>query len=204
MENQKTKMTSKEKFIKWRNYQTCQEAIYIACLNEFCEIQLKKPTKKAYVTMQFFQIESLNFSDEDIIQFSKLVQLLVKQRMEYEVSIGVEQKTAARRSENYKFSISLNLLNDLLTEFGYVLRDKIYFNSNPKRNVKKKNESQKESIGETIHFIFKNGKILFDKEKIESIGKNINSYLLNLFNDKNIIVLKRKDSMLNSFVNFSE
>ncbi|BFU21102.1 hypothetical protein EHI8A_000080 [Entamoeba histolytica HM-1:IMSS-B] len=192
------KLSSKEKFIKWRNYQTCQEAIFLACLNEFCDIQIHKPAKKALVTMQFLPIESLIFSNEDSISFSKLIQTLVKQRMNYEVSIGVVPKTATRRSENYRFILSLNILCDLLSEFGYVLLSKA---PSPRKHRKKKEPSDKDALGETIHFIIRNGKVLFNKERIETVGKKVNQYINSIFTTNNTsIIISKNDPCLNSFV----
>ncbi|ELP83505.1 hypothetical protein EIN_377600 [Entamoeba invadens IP1] len=167
------KLTSKEKFIKWRNYQSSQESVFLAIINQYCDITIHKPVKKALVTLQFVQIDELSFSPTDTINFSKLVQNLVKQRLEYEVSIGVLPKTAMRRSENYRFTITLNLLVDLLSEFRYVLNTKPPVSKKAKEAVR----NEKDTIGETIHSIAKDGIILFGKQAIERTGRLISCYL---------------------------
>lgn len=198
-EPKETKSNSKEKFIKWRNYQTHQQCVFLACLNEFCSIEMKKPTKRVVVTLQFFQIESLIFSEEDKIYFNKHVQMLVKQRLDYEIKIGIEQKKAARRSENYRFTLALNVLNDLLCEFGYVLTRRI---AQTKRYARKKKQLKdsidphKDTMGETIHYIWRNGKLLFERSDIETIGKEINNYFLSLFEKNDSVHIGMKDPVL--------
>ena len=204
-EPKETKLNSKEKFVKWRNNQTHQQCVFLACLNEFCAIEIKKPIKRVVVTLQFFQVEALLFSEDDIIYFHKHVQMLVRQRLEYEIKIGIDPKKASRRSENYRFTLALNVLNDMLSEFGYTLSRKV---AQSRRYCKRKEEKQKEQIdpqkdtmGETIHYIWRNGKLLFERQQIEIIGKEINDYFNSLFDEKETITIGLKDPYLMKLIN---
>ena len=118
MENQKTKMTSKEKFIKWRNYQTCQEAIYIACLNEFCEITFLPPMKQSKVTKQYLRIKEIKYQNEQI-NIQNYLKQKCKKTYQEDIRKGTTQKTAKRRLQIYRKAEEIRFYHQILIENGY-------------------------------------------------------------------------------------
>ncbi|KAL7714699.1 TATA-binding protein-associated phosphoprotein [Entamoeba marina] len=179
------KIDSKEKFTRWRNYQALQQALFLGLINQYCDIVFAKPFKKTKATLQFIQVNTLVFSDDDIIPFATYIQQRCKLRMENDIEHGVLEKTAMRRYENNKFAAVLHFLTDLLLEFGY-------FFSTTTTNGKNGTPCT-----DTVKNIFNNGNLVFNKHDIEEKGKLINEYICSKFNENETnYVIHRKDTTI--------
>ena len=100
--------------IENRNYQVIQQSFLITLLNQYCEIHLTKQKKRSHVTLPFFTIEKIIFSDSDVILFNDLVEKRCTEIKNYDIQNGVAIKTAARRYKSNKITEVLHLLMDLV------------------------------------------------------------------------------------------
>ena len=174
------KKTNESKFNQWKNYQSIQECMLIGLLNRYSDIKIKRPFKKATVTIPFVTIEKVIFNKTDIINVVEFLNKRCQERMEYELKIGVSSKTALRRYKTNKFTETNHLLMDLLLDMGYLFNTTI---PPHKKNLQ---------AHETIQAIFDRSGRCYRREMIVTIGTKINSYFSKYFEstDEPIILLK--------------
>ncbi|EKE41577.1 hypothetical protein ENUP19_0085G0018 [Entamoeba nuttalli] len=170
----------KEKFQAFRNYQTQQQTFLLALLNKNCSITISKPFKTSKVCLQFFKIETLKFSDTDIIQFESFVSQRCKQREKFDMKNGISEKTARRRSESNKRIISLGLMKDILTEHGAVFETERTSGKNGALVI------------ETICSVNIDGK-QFSKSDIERIAQTIYTLLIRRMRLCSFLILTKND-----------
>ncbi|KAL7721953.1 TATA-binding protein-associated phosphoprotein [Entamoeba marina] len=164
----KKKNSSKEKFKRWKDYQSLQEAV-LGLLNKHCDIVYRNPFKKTVVTVQFISVDKLIFTENDVVDVIGFIQQRCKERMECDIQNGVSQKTAMRRYDNNKFSETLHLLCDLLIELGFQFQT----TKTPAKDYQQTHE--------TVVDIYNNDGFLFGKVDIMNKGKRINDYLCSMF-----------------------
>ena len=109
-------------FRKARNYQTEQQAVFIALLNLGYDIEIIRPQRRSHMTHSFLKINALiNNRTGDAIDFHTLLQNRIKSMYDNDISNGVTAKTAARRMECNKISEELHLLTEILKKDGVML-----------------------------------------------------------------------------------
>ena len=186
MNNQPTE----SKFNQWKNYQSIQECMLIGLLNSYSEIKIKKPFKKAMVTVPFVAIDKIIFNKTDIINVSEFLNKRCQERMNYEIQIGVSSKTALRRYKTNKFSETNHLLMDLLLDLGYLFNTTI---PPHKKNLQ---------AHETIQAIFDREGRCYTRQMINLIGSKINAYFAAYFEfNKDPIILEKNHKQIEEIIN---
>ncbi|ELP93242.1 hypothetical protein EIN_055970 [Entamoeba invadens IP1] len=153
------------KYQIYKNYQVFQESILIKLLLPYCDIVFCKPSKRTTTTFQFLYIKEIKFNNYSI-NVVDYIERRCTEISEMERRKGVKEKTTMRRFENNRFTECLHFLSDLLSEFGY------FFNTTKSQG---KNGIAK---SETIQQIFKDGRIVFNRNMVEVLGKNMHTSLL--------------------------
>ena len=144
-----------------RNKQSIQQLMLLALLNRHCTIVLKK-TRKSVLTAQFVGIERIEFNDDDMINVSEFLTRRVKEQYDFDISHGVDKKTAIRRMQTNRRIETMRLLVDLLVELGYTIIAKY---------AKGKHETNKMDIIESITY---KGNALHIHS--QSIGDELNEF----------------------------
>ncbi|KAL7717590.1 TATA-binding protein-associated phosphoprotein [Entamoeba marina] len=166
----------------YRNYQTIQETICIALLNQFSDISIKQPTKKSVVTQQFMRINTISFGDEDDIDVTGFLRGRCLDHKNFDLKSGVSTKTADRRYQNNKKIEMLHLLIDLLMVNGYHFKTKT---TEGKSGVFKL---------EAIKEIYYKDKLVYTNSEIEERAAQINQYLVHRLHQSNgELTLERND-----------
>ncbi|GAB1225082.1 hypothetical protein ENUP19_0241G0007 [Entamoeba nuttalli] len=172
-----------------RNYQVYQQALFLGILNQSSSMIIQKPIKKAIVTQQLVTVNSLQFSRDDQIAISDLIERRCKEMMKLDLSNGLREKTAIRRYETNKVTEVLHLLSDILNEFGFTFR------------TSKTTGKNKSAIAETVNVMYFKGRKAYSKQQITQIGMKINQYLYEKCaeGDGNTII-ERNDPMIHSLL----
>ncbi|KAL7717740.1 TATA-binding protein-associated phosphoprotein [Entamoeba marina] len=142
--------TPKMNFRNQRNYQTAQQAILIALLNEQCDITIRRPVKRCVVKS---------------LCLINLLKKRCKEREKHDIGVGVSKKTAIRRYETNRITEGLHLLMDIL------FTQKYFFNTRKTRG--KKGVIKSEAMQE----IFFNEHFLMNKDDIQKKGDEINQII---------------------------
>ncbi|EMD42861.1 ORF 0.75, putative [Entamoeba histolytica HM-3:IMSS] len=113
----------KFKFKHWNetNLQVELQSICLCLLSAHCKIVVGKPNRYSSLTKQFVKIKEIEFNRFDSINVIKFTKDRVSMKMCLECSKqNINAKTALRRLQPIKKKIVMNLLIDLLIEFGYL------------------------------------------------------------------------------------
>ncbi|EDR29294.1 hypothetical protein EDI_213690 [Entamoeba dispar SAW760] len=175
-----------EKYFEIRNYLMCQQGVLLLLLNQHFDITITRPTKKSLVTGQVIKVKTLRdkFAEVDVVDF---VEERCKEKMRVDMANGINEISACRRYTNNKIAENHHLLLDMLRMYG------ITFNTTFSSG--KHNSTKLETISE----IFINSKVLFTKNQIKAIGKEINNYFFNLVDKEKEVVLEKNNQFLQSF-----
>ena len=172
------------------NYQCIAQSILIGLLSKHSEIELTKPNKKCLVTQQFIKINSIKFSEDDVIKMNDFIENRCHERKNYEIhSLENDERTATRRIQNYKRIETIHVLIDLLREFQYQFKSKYV---EGKKGVLKL---------ETIQSIYKDGKLILNSDDIHSKGLKMNDYLYNIIlTSGNHFILNSSNAFVNQLI----
>ena len=179
-----------EIYTETKNYLVCQQSIFIAILNQYCHMNLSKPTKRSNITEQFIKIQSIQYgsNSENDVDFSGLIEQRVKERLEFDIQLGITEVTAKRRVTSNKIHESLHYLIDMLSILDYQFHI---------TTIGGKNNSMKI---DTVHAIFFKNKLLFDEKQIKENGEKINHYLCSEIGDKKEYDLEMNNKTLLSYI----
>ncbi|ELP93270.1 hypothetical protein EIN_056450 [Entamoeba invadens IP1] len=167
-------------FREIRNYQSEQECVLLALLNQFYAITFTAHKKQTLVTVPFFRI--LTIEDKDPIYFKELIERRISERLNSEVAEGSSLKTALRRCENYRVVDTVHTLADMLELKGFDFDVHV---STGKRGTLK---------AESIFGIRnENDFFLFDQEQISRIGGEVSKYLHSLESVDGVCTIQRMD-----------
>ncbi|EAL48559.1 hypothetical protein EHI8A_116050 [Entamoeba histolytica HM-1:IMSS-B] len=184
--SQKEKVPCKITSRKLRDYQTCQQGVFVGLLNQFCDITITKPPKKAVITHQFIKIKSISFSYKDSIVIEEFLQKRCNDHKSYDLSLGCSEKTANRRFQTNKKTEVLHLLLDFLTEFGY------FFEVNTTKGKKGTMKLQ------NIEKIYCDGKFLMGINDIYDYGFRINDIVCQMLDKKEEFILLKNEPTIRS------
>ncbi|KAL7712678.1 Uncharacterized protein QTN25_009693 [Entamoeba marina] len=174
-------------YCDFKNYQVIQQAVMLAYLNQFADIELKKKKKSVTNIYQFMQVVSISFSNGDNINFSDLISSKCIEMMKEEIEMGISETTAMRRFHKNRIVHSLHLLMDILSELGFFFNTYI---TNGKNGVVR---------AETIRSMFYDDKLL-KKDDIVTIGKRIFKCLDEQFEEKKVFTLKKNTLLRTALV----
>ncbi|ELP85433.1 hypothetical protein EIN_087450 [Entamoeba invadens IP1] len=165
-----------------RNYQTLQQAVLIALLNQYAEVVFKQPAKKSVTTYQFMRIKSIKFTPQNTIAFNEFLKRRCVEHYTFDITNNTPMKTAKRRYQTNKKTDGIHLLMDLLTECGYFF-------------VTKLTEGKSGTVKlDNIIQILKDGKTVVEKNELCKIGETVNEMLTKwLENSGKEMVLKRNN-----------
>ncbi|KAL7721914.1 Uncharacterized protein QTN25_000702 [Entamoeba marina] len=158
--------------------QVLQHFLFISLLSEFCDIKIKRPSKKSKVTRLYARIKALDFGD-DILDVSKFLKKRCNELKQQDIALGVSRKTIARRYQQYKRLEMNNLLVDLLMIKGYSF---IF------ENVSKHSNKTPDILEE----IYWNDELLYTKDDIISKSLEIKAVLLNEFHTSKQFIVKKR------------
>ncbi|EKE37296.1 hypothetical protein ENUP19_0057G0008 [Entamoeba nuttalli] len=178
IKTEKTWKEPKKDFRTVRNQQVYQQGILLALLNQYFDIEIRKPLKKAHSFEQLIRIHRLIIGSESI-DVEKFCDHRCKEKFQKDLCKGINEKTAKRRLENIRIVEMVFLLMDILMEFGYLFDTSC--TKGKKGTVKY----------ERIQNIFYNGKKIYDYNHFISIGKSVNSYLLLSLSNQDSFYWKR-------------
>ncbi|ELP83541.1 hypothetical protein EIN_378760 [Entamoeba invadens IP1] len=173
---------------KLRDYQTCQQGIFIGLLNKFCDITIIKPPKKAVITHQFVKIKTISFNFEDFIDIEEFLQRRCNDHKFDDMKQGCSEKTANRRFQTNKKTEALHLLLDVLGEVGY------FFEVNTTKGKKGTMKLQ------NVERIYQNEKYLFGIDEIYDVGFKINE-VMNVSCQSSILKSKKCSLKMNNSCN---
>ncbi|ELP92195.1 hypothetical protein EIN_381720 [Entamoeba invadens IP1] len=175
-------------FREIRNYQSEQECVLLALLNQFYGLTFTPHKKQTLVTVPFFRI--LTIKDKDTIYFKELIERRINERLNAEVVEGSSLKTALRRCENYRIVDTIHILADMLELKG--------FDFDVHLSTGKRGTLKAESIfgvrDQTDSF-------LFDQEQISNLGGEISKYLHSLASTDGICTLEKCDTTIKRILN---
>ncbi|EKE39796.1 hypothetical protein ENUP19_0218G0024 [Entamoeba nuttalli] len=174
---------NKHSYIDNRNYQSKVRAFCIALLNRHCDINLKKRSCRKLLTIPFLQIQRLYFSDDNVIDLQAVIKRRVYSLEEKDIKNNINTQRAFHRKKKNGYRESINIINDLLSEFGYC----IHSSQTPGRY-----NTVKMDIVKSITF---NG-IIYDKIAIERIGEEMCKEIEKKFGNERTFVLKQNDNTL--------
>jgi len=183
----KRRASDEHAFQKLRNYQVYQQAIFIALLNQFFELLVKAPVKRSVVSLQLLRIESIKYLS-DIIGVNDFVMARCKEKYKKDISSGIGEKTAKRRSDTNRVTELLHLLQDLLREKGFAFHSKF---------TDGKNGAQ---IIETVCSIQGPDGFFISQQEIIHKGALISKYLTDKLVSSSEITLPKEDMMLRNIL----
>ncbi|ELP92127.1 hypothetical protein EIN_380740 [Entamoeba invadens IP1] len=174
---------SNAKYKVLRNYQAEQQAILLGLLNQSSEIVISKPPKKTSSTLQFLNIKSITFNNQQTINFDELIMRRREEKILAEMNNGIPEKTAVRRMDNFKFTECLHALTDLLFLSGYLF------------NVKQSTGKNNDKYDTLLSIYFKNT-LLYNTVDIENFGSAINTKIVSVMDKSNNFTLHQGDLRL--------
>ncbi|EDR29573.1 hypothetical protein EDI_332470 [Entamoeba dispar SAW760] len=174
----------RNEYCSQRNYQSKVRAFCIGLLNQYADIEVKLGTKKAYQTLPFVRVDSIYFSNEDIVRLQALVKIRVATLEAIDLRKNVKQKTALFRKKKNTMIESIHLLIDILREKGFEIES--HFSQGRNETLKR----------ETVISIRK-GSLFWNKQMIEIIGERLCINLVQRIGGSTLVKVPKKDSQIN-------
>ena len=172
------------------DYQISLEAFFIALINQYATITIKKRTVKTSVTLPYLCITEISFNHFDTIKVDDFIQNRIKQEYDSDIINGIKEATAHSRLKKKRIILALQFLEDILFELGYRFHYTFFRRKNKTVcgelvseifkldvNQLKSNEQQK---NEVVH-----PSIFYSDSEIKKVGVKINAYLYNVLEKKN-------------------
>ncbi|EDR29876.1 hypothetical protein EDI_348860 [Entamoeba dispar SAW760] len=175
------------RFIEVRNLQVHQEMVLLSLLNQYFNITLRIPPKKASVYGQIAIVEMI-WNKEMRIDFNNIIKQRCQERAQQDILIGVSEKTAERRKRSNSIRETLNVLTDMIRELGYFVETK---ESGGKRGTIKM---------EYITRIYLNHHLLYDEQTIRNLGYVLNNKLNHTHTIFGTIVVSQNNTKVNSIL----
>ncbi|ELP89024.1 hypothetical protein EIN_163940 [Entamoeba invadens IP1] len=150
--------------------------VALMLLSRYIGVFVKRPSKQAKITTQFQRVKNLIIGDE-VLDVQKVVKarcLLYSTLMEKE---GVKEETIKRRMQPYKRREVVNLLLDVLFEFGVVL-------------LNARDESDG-ILGNVCFYNFHNKTIVYNIEQIKEVGKIVSNRIASIVACENVSALSQ-------------
>ncbi|ELP88339.1 hypothetical protein EIN_227520 [Entamoeba invadens IP1] len=152
----------KGKQIEAMNFQSDLQAIFIAILSKYTTISIGRPHRMSHMTKQFLKIKEIEFNRFDSINVLQFIQTRSKEQAQHEFATGnTSKKTAKRRIQPTKRREVMRLLQDFISELGFL--------------VVVENETVEGYEGKVT--IYQNGSLLFNTQQIRDFGNQINQHL---------------------------
>ena len=169
-------------FRKTKNYQSEEQAVFIALLNMKYDIVIERPFKAIKASSTFFKIVKL-VNAEEVIDVKSEVENSIEQLLENDRKQNVPVKTIKRRNENYKIVEHIHNSIGLLQSLGYNLI------------INKTNKKKTSAKYKTVTISFDG--ICFNQNDIERKGKMIIDVIddkMKHLSRKNNIIIPRGDT----------
>ena len=177
-----------KKYSNKLNYQIALQSLFIGLLNQFASISLKKRNVKTSVTLPFLCITQLSFSPNDTVFLWELIEEKINKMYQYDIQNGVKQNTAQSRVKRNRIIQSIQILEDMLFQFGYRFGYKFIYKKNGNVSL------------ELVHEIYFNKVLQFSTENIKEKGSQINEYLRNAMNQRQYIEIDQNNDVLQSLL----
>ncbi|BFU18878.1 hypothetical protein CL6EHI_039720 [Entamoeba histolytica] len=166
----------KERHQYMRTLQSMLQCVLLTFLSKKCDIVIGRPHRKSRITQQFIKVKRFNFKD-DIIDVQNYIRMRCNELVLLENKKGISEKTARRRCQMMKRQEVLHLTMDLLSFYGVFVTIET---------------EEGEGIDGRIE-VFNNKKIIINRDSIEKIGTLISSFISDLLQTSNEIILRCVD-----------
>ncbi|ELP84941.1 hypothetical protein EIN_367940 [Entamoeba invadens IP1] len=161
-----------------RSTLTNLQCALLAFLSIRANVIIAKPQKSTKFSKQFLVLRQINFTDENFIfDVNTFVTKRIQDRMNIMRTMGLSDKTAYRKTMNFKKREVLEVLEDLLFEEGFIV---LYQKIN------------REGVRGDISIKMPNGKVI-GKEIIMKLGNNVWDFCLQKFKKSKKIVLNSEN-----------
>ncbi|ELP84245.1 hypothetical protein EIN_064800 [Entamoeba invadens IP1] len=159
-----------------RNTLVYQQGALVSLLVQHIPLSFKKPFKKAKVFEQLLTLDTIG-EGEASINVPLFTEKRCEERFNFEIKNGVLPKTAKRRLESNRLTEPVQLLCDLLREFGYYLE------------IEKKRGRKDTLKTEHVTSVWKDGACVLNEEQMIEKGKYMNGYVLDLLEKKEPVTI---------------
>ncbi|EDR25762.1 hypothetical protein EDI_307650 [Entamoeba dispar SAW760] len=180
---------TRNRYADKRNYQSKVRAFCIALINRHCDVEVKQRRNVKCITLPFFQIKRLHFNNKEdyVIDLQEIIKQRVYGLEETDIKNNINIQRVMYRKKKNGYRESINIVNDLLSEFGYF----VYSTQTPGRY-----HSVKMDIVKSITV---NG-IIYDKKAIERIGEEICKEIEEKIGREKVILVKQNDNKLSKLL----
>ncbi|BFU21910.1 hypothetical protein KM1_073910 [Entamoeba histolytica HM-3:IMSS] len=171
------------------NYLISLQSIYLALLNKYATIELKRRSVKSTVTLPFLCVSKITFSQLDTILVWKLIEDKIHHIFVLETNNNIEKAIAASHVKKNRLNVSIQLLEDFLFEKGYRYTYSLFYR-------KDGSISGEVSIG-----IYCNNILQYDINAIKTIGSSINNYLTSQLKNNPTVDITKGDPIICDLLN---
>ena len=151
---------------KNRDMKSIQQAVCIGLLSKHCKLVFKQPSRKATFTQQYLSIQSIQFSEFDVIDLEEFVKRRSTEKYQYDLLHHVPEKTAKRRYEVGKKAEQIHFLQDILLEFGYSFH-----------TYQPNGKNQNRKLTQIISVFNPDGSLLLNDNQIVEFGEMVNQQI---------------------------
>ncbi|EDR25462.1 hypothetical protein EDI_329990 [Entamoeba dispar SAW760] len=179
------KCIDKDRYKRNRNYQSALMAFYIGLMNKHGSVEVMKQAGRTLVALPFLQVVRIQLSEEDTVDYHEFIERRIKEIVTFEVSTNVPLKVALLRAKKNRIIESLNLMQDLLIEYGYYFKEKKSNRKVPKVRI------------DMSQIVFYHQKV-FGSKDILRIGEKICKLVLQKIGTKYSVIFPMNDLSIQS------
>ncbi|ELP93217.1 hypothetical protein EIN_055220 [Entamoeba invadens IP1] len=140
-----------------------QQAVVLALLNRYCSFEIERPGKESTITCTLPKVTKIKFGEYSVDIRKKAEDLTLKLTSDTEKK-KLKEKTVKRRTAKSASAYVNNYMIDVLSELGFFF------------NTKLSKKSSKSFRLERVSEIFYNGVLVFDRNQIQHMGREINTF----------------------------
>ncbi|KAL7717215.1 Uncharacterized protein QTN25_005484 [Entamoeba marina] len=158
-----------------KSFEALQQGALVALLSSIgFSFEFKRPERIAAKTSQYITINEVYFNNKPL-QFGKTIEGYCQKQFlsEYHSGMSVnELKTIKRRKDLNRSALSLKWLIQYVEQFGHSVK---------RRSIK---SAKKTLQMEKVHEVYYDNTLLYTKESIIEIGRQIHCYIISQFDKK--------------------
>ncbi|EDR23984.1 hypothetical protein EDI_156670 [Entamoeba dispar SAW760] len=171
------------------NYLISLQSIYLALLNKYATIELKRRSVKSTVTLPFLCVSRITFSQLDSILVWKFIEDKIHHIFVLETKNNIGKTIAASHIKKNRLNISIQLLEDFLFEKGYRYMYSLFYRKDGT------------IAGEVNIGIYCNNILKYDINAIKTIGSSINHYLTDQLKNNPTLDITKGDPIIYNLLN---
>ena len=119
-----------------RNYQTQQQSMFLAILNNYYDIMIEIPKKKSIVSLPFLKVIKFENENEQI-KINDEVNTILKNLYDTDIKNGVSDKTATRRFEINRITENIKIMMNLCVQKGFMFHTYDIGKKRTRENIQK-------------------------------------------------------------------